>query len=323
MFSHRHHPPAHWLGGALRRHGDAVYEYAHFLTGDDAAARGLQRAAFLDAHQALLLAGRLRNPRAWLLRAVRDTAAGDPDPVEELVVLRSTCGLRPDDAAWVLGDDAPTSDAGRRRRMRVTAGAGAAAAMAARASTAKALAAQVPGFTAASATGATHLIVASAVAGSALVGTAAITTKLEQRPHHTPAPISSGHTSPNPRPANPSSDRSDAALHSRGIGNGAPLPGSNGATPRGRTAGQGTATGLGKGQGTGLGTGRGTGQGTGVATGKSTGKGTGVATGKSTGKGTGVATAKGTGKSTPKGGDGKPPTQGTPPTTTAPLKGKS
>jgi hypothetical protein len=302
-----------------------VYEYAHFLTGDDAAARGLQRAAFLDAHQALILAGRLRNPRAWLLRAVRDTAAGNPDPNEELAVLRSTCGLRSADAAWVLGEDASAARSVGRRRMQVTAGAGAASAMAARASTAKALAAQVPGFTVASATGATHLIVASAVAGSALVGTAAITTKLEQRPHHTPPPISSQHTSPNPRPANPASDRSaDAALHSMGTGNGAPS-GGNGATPPGATAGHGTGsgTGLGGGQGTGqgggngtgqgtrVGTGKGTGQGTGAGTSKSTGKGTGVAAGSGTGKGAGIATSNGSGQSTPQGGDGKQPAQGT------------
>ena len=94
------------------------------------------------------------------------------------------------------------------RRTHVVAGAGAGAAMAARTSTAKALAAQIPGFTAASATGATHLIVASAVAGSALVGTAAITNKLEQRPH---PPATPAHASTDPRPAHPSSDRSGPA----------------------------------------------------------------------------------------------------------------
>jgi hypothetical protein len=280
-----------------------VYEYARFLTGDDAAARGLQRAAFLDAHQALLLAGRLRNPRAWLLRAVRDTAEGDPALAEELMVLRTTCGLRSADAAWVLGDDAAAARAFGRRGVRVTAGAGAAAAMAARASTAKALAAQVPGFTAASATGATHLIVASVVAGSALVGTAAITTKLEQRPHHPPQPISSHHTSHNPRPANPASDRSaDAALHSQS--NDAPLPASNGATPRGGTASRrtGPGTGMGSGQGTGVGTrtGTGTGQGTGIGTG--------------TGKGTGAVNSKDSGQRKPQSIGGKPPTHGTTPT---------
>jgi hypothetical protein len=327
VFSHRHHPPAHWLGGALRRHGDAVYEYAHFLTGDDAAARSLQRAAFLDAHQALLLAGRLRNPRAWLLRAVRDTADGDNAPAEELAVLRNTCGLRSSDAAWVLGDDAAAARSGGRRGMRATAGAGAAAAMAARASTAKALAAQVPGFTAASATGATHLIVASAIAGSALVGTAAITTKLEQRPHRTPQPISSRHSTSDPRPANPSSDRSDAATHSQGFGSGTSVPGSNGASPPSRSAGQGpgTGTGTGSGQATGPGTGKGTGQGTGLGTGKSTGQGTGLGADKSTGQGTGLGTDRSTGQGTgvgtggasgnpaPQSGGGKPPAHGTTP----------
>lgn len=310
MFSHRHHPPAHWLGGALRRHGDAVYQYAYFLTRDDDSARGLQRAAFLDAHQALLLAGRLRNPRAWLLRAVRDTAEGDTSPAEELVVLRNTCGLRSADAAWVLGDDAVAARAGRRRGMRVVAGTGAAAAMAARASTAKALSVQVPGFTAASATGATHLIVASAVAGSALVGTAAITTKLEQRPHHAPPPITSRHIAPDPGRANPARGHTvGAAMHGKGLVIGAALPGSKGATPPGR----------GPGHGTGQGTGRGHGQANGTGAGKATGAGTGQAAGQGTGAGTG----KPSGRHTPQGGGGKPPTHGTKPNPAPhPVKGK-
>jgi hypothetical protein len=300
-----------------------VYEYAHFLTGDDAAARGLQRAAFLDAHQALLLAGRLRNPRAWLLRAVRDTAEGDTSPAEELIVLRNTCGLRSADAAWVLGDDAVAARAGGRRGMRVVAGTGAAAAMAARASTAKALSAQVPGFTAASATGATHLIVASAVAGSALVGTAAITTKLEQRPHPAPPPITSRHTSPDPRPANPARGHTvDAAMHGKGFGTGAPLPGRG----AGQGTGQGTGLGSGQAKGTGTGKGKGQGSGTGKGTGRGsgTGKPTGAGTGKTPGQGTGAGTGKPSGKHTPQGGGSKPPTHGTTPTPPPhPVKGKS
>jgi hypothetical protein len=142
--------------------------------------------------------------------------------------------------------------------------------MAARTSTAKALAAQIPGFTAASATGATHLIVASAVASSALVGTAAITTKLEQRPSHPAAPA---HATPNPRPANPASDRSSPASSGTGTGSGAHRPdttvnaGQTGAqgpgtdhAPQpvtGQGAGQGTAT-HGAGQGAGQTSGQGT-----------------------------------------------------------------
>ena len=150
MFTRRHLSPARWLGGALRRHGDAVFEYAHFLTRDEVAARALQRAAFLDAHQALLLGARLRHPRRWLLRAVRDTAEPTRPADEELAVLRRTCGLRWSDAEWVLGADAERVGAVG-RRTRVAVGVGAGAAMAARTSTAKALAAQIPGFTAASA----------------------------------------------------------------------------------------------------------------------------------------------------------------------------
>jgi hypothetical protein len=176
-----------------------VFAYALFLTGDDIAARALQRAAFLDAHQALLLGGRLDHARAWLLRAVRDTADGSRCPAaDEFAVLRRTCGLSSTDTHWVLGDDAPHGPQRGGRRLRIAAGAGGGAAMAARASTAKALAAQVPGFTAAGATGATHLLVASAVAGSALVGTAAITTKLEQRSHPAVPPTRSA-TDPHPR----------------------------------------------------------------------------------------------------------------------------
>ncbi len=197
VFTRRHTTPGRWLGGALRRHGDAVFAYAHFLTGDDVAARALQRAAFLDAHQALLLGGRLHQPRAWLLRAVRDTAEGTRSAADEFAVLRRRCGLRSAEAHWVLGDDAPHGAQLSGRRLRIAAGAGGGAAIAARASTAKALAAQVPGFTA-GATGATHLIVASAVAGSALVGTAAITTKLAERPHPTVPPTRST-TDPHPR----------------------------------------------------------------------------------------------------------------------------
>jgi hypothetical protein len=252
----------------LRRHGDAVFEYAHFLTRDEVAARALQRAAFLDAHQALLLGGRLKHPRRWLLRAVRDTADATQPADEELAVLRRTCGLRWSDAEWVLGADAARVGAVG-RRARVAVGVGAGAAMAARTSTAKALAAQIPGFTAASATGATHLIVASAVASSALVGTAAVTTKLEQHPHHaTPS-----HSTPNPRPANPASDRSGPATSGPATsgGQGAGNPGADQAGSDG--SGQGTRQRSGAAQGTGTeaqgtpqgapndGTGQGSGQG--------------------------------------------------------------
>jgi hypothetical protein len=273
VFSRRPSTPARWLSGALRRHGDAVFEYALFLTQDDASARALQQAAFLDAHQALLLGGRLRRPRRWLLRAVRDTAPATRAADQELAVLCRTCGLRSSDADWVLGVDAERGRAVG-RRTRVVAGAGAGAAMAARTSTAKALAAQIPGFTAASATGATHLIVASAVASSALVGTAAITTKLEQRPSH---PATPAHATPNPRPANPASDRSSPASsgtgQGTGTGSGAHRPdttvnaGQTGAqgpgtdhAPQpvtGQGAGQGTAT-HGAGQGAGQTSGQGT-----------------------------------------------------------------
>jgi hypothetical protein len=251
VFTRRSLSPACWLSGALRRHGDAVFEYAHFLAQDDTAARALQRAAFLDAHQALLLGGRIKSPRRWLLRAVRDTAPTTRAADEELAVLRRTCGLRSSDAEWVLGVDAERGR-GAGRRIRVAAGAGAGAAMAARTSTAKALAAQIPGFTASSATGAAHLIVASAVAGSALVGTAAITHKLEARPHPPAAPA---HATPNPRPANPASDRSGPtssatagggqdAGYAVGAGRSDGLSAGNGKNPAtGSAAGQGSEQG--------------------------------------------------------------------------------
>lgn len=266
MFTRRHLPPARWLSGALRRHGDAVFEYAHFLTRDDVAARALQRAAFLDAHQALLLGGRLKHPRRWLLRAVRDTADATRPAGEELAVLRRTCGLRWSDAEWVLGVDAER--VGRPgRRARVAVGAGAGAAMAARTSTAKALAAQIPGFTAASATGATHLIVASAVASSALVGTAAVTTKLEGHPHHaTPA-----RSTLNPRPANPTSDRGGPATSGPATGGGQDA-GNPEADPT--VSGQGTSQGTGPATGTGQGaTDQGTSQGIPDDTGQGAGQG--------------------------------------------------
>jgi hypothetical protein len=299
VFTRRHPSPARWLGGALRRHGDAVFEYAHFLTRDEVAARALQRAAFLDAHQALLLGGRLKHPRRWLLRAVRDTAEATRPADEELAVLRRTCGLRWADAEWVLGVDAER--VGRLgRRARVAVGAGAGAAMAARTSTAKALAAQIPGFTAASATGATHLIVASAVASSALVGTAAVTTRLELHPHHaTPA-----HSTPNPRPANPTSDRSGPVTSGPATG------GAQGAADPGAGQTMGDRSGQGTGQGTGQPTG--TGQG---AKGQGTSQGTpNDGTGASSGQGsTNRTTPAPTPTSTP-----APPTGGNPVTQPAP-----
>jgi hypothetical protein len=266
VFTRRSLSPARWLSHALRRHGDAVFEYAHFLTRDDTAARALQRAAFLDAHQALMLGGRLKRPRRWLLRAVRDTAPATQAADEELAVLRRTCGLRSSDAEWVVGVDA---EHGRSvgRRTRVAAGAGAGAAMAARTSTAKALAAQIPGFTAASATSATHLIVASVVASSALVGTAAVTKKLEERPHRPSAPA---HATTNPRPANATSDRS-GPTSSGTAGDGSRVQGAQGAdnsAAAGQTVGQSSEKGKNPvtdpaaGQGSGQGTTRGgTGQG--------------------------------------------------------------
>jgi hypothetical protein len=176
--------PAEALGRALQRHGDAVFAYAHFLVGDDETARALQRAVFIDAHQALVLGGQIKRPRAWLLRAVRDTAGGR-HAAEELLVLRQVCGLGGADAGWVLGDEAVAAKQLVKRGMRIGAGAGAGAAVAARASTARALAAQIPGFSVAGATGAGHLVIASAVAGTALVGTAAVTNRIEQRENPT------------------------------------------------------------------------------------------------------------------------------------------
>jgi len=255
VFTRRSTSPARWLSRALRRHGDAVFEYALFLAQDDTAARALQQAAFLDAHQAMLLGGRPERPRRWLLRAVRDTAPTTRAADEELAVLRQTCGLRSSDAEWVLGVDA---ERGRSvgRRVRVAAGAGAGAAMAARTSTAKALAAQIPGFTASSATGAAHLIVASAVASSALVGTAAITHKLEAR---APRPAAPAQVTPNPRPANPASDRSGpAASATTGGGQGAHDAG----LPAGARQSAGLSSGNGRNRATGSPAGQGSEQGT-------------------------------------------------------------
>ncbi len=284
-----------------------MFEYALFLTGDDANARSLQRAAFLDAHQALLLGGRLRAPRAWLLRAVRDTATSSRPVDEELMVLRSICGLRGADSRWVLGGDAEAARRGERRGMRI-AGAGAGAAMAARASTAKALAAQVPGFSAASATGATHLIVVSAVAGTALVGTAAITTKLEQHPHPQPIPVTTAHTSPGKASSAP----------------GASGQGKQPTTTRGAAAGHAGHGGVRKagGKGAGHGTGQGARQSTGQGTARQgTGRGRGQAGGQGTGQGQGTAQGKRQSTATPPTSPPRRPTSPTPPTTRSHPKG--
>jgi hypothetical protein len=279
--------PAEALGRALQRHGDAVFAYAYFLVGDDETARALQRAVFIDAHQALVLGGQIKRPRAWLLRAVRDTAGGR-HAAEELLVLRQVCGLGGTDAGWVLGDEAAAAKQLVKRGVRMSAGAGAGAAVAARASTARALAAQIPGFSVAGATGAGHLVIASAVAGTALAGTAAVTSRIEQRAHPT-RPVHSvivGHIGGRASGSTGGAARGTPAPTGNGGGGASQAAGGRGSPSQvgGRGAGQGQTAGTGRGLHTGPGGGNGSTAGT------SSGKGTpGGGTGSGGGKGAGGA----------------------------------
>jgi hypothetical protein len=280
--------PTEALGRLLQRHGDAVFAYAHFLVGDDETARALQRAVFIDVHQALVLGARITRQRAWLLKAVRDTAGGR-HAAEELLVLRQVCGLGSADAAWVLGDEAAAAKLLVKRGMRIGAGVGAGAAVAARASTARALAAQIPGFSIAGATGAGHLVIVSAVAGTALVGTTAVTTRIEQREHPT-------------RPAHALTvgrlGGDAAASTGSGTSSGPAMTGHGGGGAQG-PAGQGSRTGGGQRQAGGSGGRRGLGNGSGSAGHRGQGDGNGSAAGTSSGQGT-PAGGKG------KGGSGGP-----------------
>jgi hypothetical protein len=280
--------PTEALGRLLQRHGDAVFAYAHFLVGDDETARALQRAVFIDVHQALVLGARITRQRAWLLKAVRDTAGGR-HAAEELLVLRQVCGLGSADAAWVLGDEAAAARRLVKRGMRIGAGAGAGAAVAARASTARALAAQIPGFSIAGATGAGHLVIVSAVAGTALVGTAAVTTRIEQREH----PTRPAHALTVGRP-----DGDATGGTGRGTPSGPAMTAHRGRGPQ-APAGRGSRAGGGQRQTGGSGARRGRGNGSGNAGHRGQGGGNGSASGTSSGKGT-PAGGKG------KGGSGGP-----------------